>query len=173
MRRAAVLALGRVQKVQGVLLGLIMLAITFGYAANVLVRDLAPALAPRLAWMDEMALFGLVWMVFLALGLGLESGRHIGMRMLTGRLPPGAGRAIRAAVNLTGLILSLYMIRTGIRIAVFVSASGQASPTLGISTGWLYLALPVGFGLLAVQYLFELLGWTDRFARAPDPAQQA
>ena len=71
--------LKRIQAMQGAFLALLMLAMTFGYTLNVLVRELVPSLAPRLAWIDEISLFGLVWIVFLAIGLGLESGRHISM----------------------------------------------------------------------------------------------
>ncbi|MCR5856772.1 TRAP transporter small permease [Mesorhizobium sp. J428] len=164
-----VAALGRVQAVQGFLLGLLMLAMTFGYATNVLVREVVPSFAPRLAWIDEVALFGLVWIVFLAIGLALESGRHISMRMLLDRMPPPARRAVKIVINLLGLVFSLYMVKVGWEITAFVARSGQASPTLGFSVAWLYWVMPVGFLLLAAQYLVELLGWSDRFAREIDP----
>ena len=161
--------LGRVQAAQGFLLGLLMLAMTFGYAANVLVREIIPSLAPRLAWIDEVSLFGLVWIVFLAIGLALENGRHIGMRMLLDRMPASAQRGVKIVINLLGLIFSLYMVKVGWEITLFVARSGQASPTLGFSVAWLYWVMPIGFLLLAAQYLVELLGWSDRFAREIDP----
>jgi C4-dicarboxylate transporter DctQ subunit len=169
MRSALISLLCQVQTLQGNLLGLLMLCMTTGYASNVLVREIAPSLAPHLAWMDEVSLFGLVWMVFLALGLALESGRHISMRMLLSRVPQSGRRIIAIAVNLMGLVFSAYMIKVGVEIALFVARSGQASPTLGISTAWLYWAVPLGFALLAIQYLVELLGWSDRFSREVDP----
>jgi len=49
-----------------------MLAMSFAYSANVLVREFAAAYASRFAWIDEACLFGLAWMVFLGLGLALE-----------------------------------------------------------------------------------------------------
>ena len=161
--------LRRVQAAQGALLGLLMLVITFGYTANVLLREIAPSLAQHLAWIDEMSLFGLVWIVFLAIGLALEGGRHIGMRMLLTRFPPQGQRMAKLLINLLGLSFSLYMVKVGAEITLFVARSGQASPTLGISVAWLYWVVPVGFILLAAQYLVELLGWSDRFAREIDP----
>lgn len=161
--------LRRVQTLQGVLLGLLMVSMTFGYTANVLVREVIPSLAPRLAWIDEISLFGLVWIVFLALGLGLESGRHIGMRMLLSRMPSPTRRIAKAAINMLGLLISVYMVKVGLEITLFVARSGQASPTLGISVAWLYWVVPVGFMLLALQYFVELLGWSDRFEREIDP----
>jgi TRAP-type C4-dicarboxylate transport system permease small subunit len=167
---SAILAiLKRVQAAQGILLGLLMLAMTLGYTANVVVRETVPSLAPKLAWIDEISLFGLVWTVFLAIGLALESGRHISMRMLMTRMPPPAQRAAKTVTNLLGLAFSAYMVKVGLEITLFVARSGQASPTLGISVAWLYWVVPVGFLLLAIQYLVELLGWSDRFAREIDP----
>ncbi len=172
MGARVVAGLQRVQALQGALLGLLMLAMTFGYAANVLIRELAPSLAPRLAWIDEVSLFALVWIVFLAAGLALESGRHIGMRMLLDRMPPVARRAVKIVVNLLGLVFSLYLVKVGWEITLFVARSGQSSPTLGFSVAWLYWVMPVGFLLLAAQYFVELLGWSDRFAREFDPMHQ-
>ncbi|BCH21009.1 TRAP transporter permease [Mesorhizobium sp. L-8-10] len=169
MGARVVAALRRVQAVQGVLLGLLMLATTFGYAGNVLVREIMPSLAPRLAWIDEISLFGLVWIVFLAIGLALEGGRHIGMRMLLDRMPPPAQRGVKTLINLLGLVFSIYMVKVGWEITLFVARSGQASPTLGFSVAWLYWVMPVGFLLMAAQYLVELFGWSDRFAREIDP----
>ena len=62
--------------IEGIVLGAIMLAMSFAYTFNVAVREFAPSFAPRLAWIEELCLFGLVWMIFLGLGLGLEGGRQ-------------------------------------------------------------------------------------------------
>ena len=93
-------------------------------------RDLAPSFAPKLAWIEELCLFGLVWMSFLSLGLALEGGRHIGMRMVLTRMPPGSQRAAKLIVNLAGLVFSAYLAKIGYDITVFVANSGQRSPTL-------------------------------------------
>ena len=46
--------------IEGIVLGAIMLAMSFAYTFNVGVRELAPSFAPRLAWIEELCLFGLV-----------------------------------------------------------------------------------------------------------------
>jgi C4-dicarboxylate transporter DctQ subunit len=157
------------RRVEGVVLGAIMLAMSFAYTFNVLVRDLVPALAPRFAWIEELCLFGLVWMIFLGLALGLEGGRHIGMRMLLTRMAPARQRAAKLVVNLCGLIFAAYLAKIGVEITIFVANSGQRSPTLDISMSWLYVVMPVGFGLLALRYLRELVTSADRFAIKLDP----
>lgn len=157
------------RSIEGVVLGAIMLAMSFAYTFNVAVRELAPSYAPRLAWIEELCLFGLVWMIFLGLALALEGGRHIGMRMLLTRMPPGSQRAAKLVVNLAGLAFSIYLTKIGVEITWFVKNSGQASPTLNISMMWLYIVMPVGFGLLALRYLREIVTSHDRFAIVVDP----
>jgi C4-dicarboxylate transporter, DctQ subunit len=147
-----------------------MVAMTIGYGANVLVRGALPGLAAHFAWIDELSLFGLVWMVFLALSVGLGAGRHIGMRIALGMLPPDLRIWAKRLINLLGLILSLYLVKIGVEITLFVAHSGQRSPTLGISVAWLYCVIPLGFFLLAVRYLLELVTPADRFTLAIDPA---
>ena len=155
--------------IEGIALGAIMLAMSFAYTFNVAVRELAPAYAPQLAWIEELCLFGLVWMIFLGLGLGLESGRHIAMRMVLTRMPATSQRVAKLVINLAGLMFCAYLAKIGFDITIFVAKSGQASPTLNISMLWLYVVMPVGFGLLALRYLLEIVTPADRFAVEVDP----
>jgi C4-dicarboxylate transporter DctQ subunit len=155
--------------IEGMVLGAIMLAMSFAYTFNVAVREFAPALAPQLAWIEELCLFGLVWMIFLSLGLALEGGRHIAMRMVLTRMAPTGQRGAKLIINLAGLAFAAYLAKIGLDITIFVARSGQASPTLNISMLWLYIVMPVGFGLLALRYLLEIVTPADRFAVEVDP----
>jgi C4-dicarboxylate transporter DctQ subunit len=155
--------------IEGIVLGAIMLAMSFAYTLNVVVRELTPSLSPQLAWIEELCLFGLVWMIFLGLGLGLEGGRHIAMRMALSRMPPASQRAAKLIINLAGFAFAAYLAKIGVDITIFVAKSGQASPTLNISMLWLYIVMPVGFGLLALRYLLEIVTRADRFAIEIDP----
>jgi len=146
------------------LLGAIMLAMSFAYGINVLVRELLPDFAPQLAWIEETCLFGLVWMVFLGLGLGLEQGRQIAMVSVLTRLGTKLQGATKLAVNFVGAAFSLYLTKIGVDITIFVANSGQMSPTLNVSMSWLYWVMPVGFGLLALRYVLEVVTPADRFA---------
>jgi len=154
------------------LLGALMVAMSALYTLNVLVRELAPAYASRIAWIDELCLFGLAWVVFLGLGITLERGRHIGPPALLGRLAPGARRGIKLAIDLAGLAFSLYIAHLCLTVTLLVLQTGQVSPTLGISMSWLYGPMPVGFSLLGLRYALELAGATDRRRIEVDPMLQ-
>lgn len=162
-------ALAFVRRLEGFLLAVLMLAMSFIYTLNVLVRDLAPQFASRFAWIDEVCLFGLAWMVFLGLGLTLERGRHISMTALLGRFAPGLRRGARLVIDLVGLAFSLYIAQVCWTVTVLVLNSGQVSPTLNISMVWLYGPMPAGFALLGLRYALEAFGVTDRHAIEIDP----
>ena len=71
-------------------------------------------------------------------------------------------RTIQKIINLTGLVFCIFLAKIGFDLAVFIFDSGQISPTLGISMAGLYAPLPIGFALLGLRYLLELLGVQDR-----------
>ena len=157
---------------EALLLGALMLAMSLAYTLNVLVRDLAAAYASRIAWIDELCLFGLAWVVFLGLGITLERGRQIGMTALLQGLAPRLRRSVKLVIDLTGLALSLYIAQVCFTVTVLVLKSGQVSPTLGISMSWLYGPMPVGFALLGLRYALELFGASDRHKVQVDPMLQ-
>jgi len=156
--------------VERVLLAGLMLAMSFAYVINVIARNLAPAYAPQLAWIEEATLIALAWVAFLGLGLALERGRHIAMSAFLERIRGPAKAWITGAINLVGLLFSLYIAKIGMDISVFVYNSGQVSPTLNLSVIWLYGVIPVGFALLALRYALELAGCGNRFGSAHAPA---
>ena len=166
-------ALNILRAIERALLGGLMLAMSFAYVVNVIARNLAPAFAPRLAWIEEATLIALAWVAFLGLGLALERGRHISMSALLERIQGPAKPWIIGAINLVGLLFSLYLAKLGMDISVFVYKSGQVSPTLNVSMIWLYGVMPVGFVLLALRYALELAGYSSRFGVARETSTLA
>ncbi len=152
-----------VRHLERALLAFIMLAMSILFFVNVVVRELYPSIASDLAWIEEATLFGLAWMVFLGLGLALERRRHIAMTAILDRFGTQAARAIETMINLTGLVVTVFLAKISVDLAAFIYNSGQISPTLGVSMLGLYAPLPVGFALLALRYLLELLRVQDRF----------
>lgn len=151
------------RRVERATIAALLLLMSGMYVLDVVARELVPVLAPALVWVEEAALFGLAWCVFLGLGLVLERGRHIAMTVLFDRLPAGVRRPIALIIDLTGLAFSIYLVRLSFDLTVFVWNSGQISPTLGVSMAWLYSAMPFGFALLGLRYLIDLIGLGRRF----------
>ncbi|WP_046863937.1 TRAP transporter small permease [Microvirga massiliensis] len=145
------------------LLAIVMLVMSLLFFTNVAVREISPSHASDLAWIEEATLFALAWLVFIGLGLALERRRHIAMTAILDKLGAGAARFVHAAINVTGLLVCAFLTKISFDLAVFIYNSGQISPTLDISMLALYAPLPIGFALLALRYLLELVGAQDRF----------
>ena len=95
------------------------------------------------------------------------------MSSLLQRLGEASRHKIKIILDLLGLAFSAYLVKIGFDITKFVLQSGQISPTLGMSMAWLYLAMPVGFGLLALRYLQELFSVTNRHTVELEPGQKS
>ena len=162
-------ALATLRRLEGFLLAVLMLAMSFAYTFNVLVRDITPQYAANFSWIDEVSLFGLAWLVFLGLGLTLERGRHISMTALLSALAPRVRRGVKLLIDLVGLGFSLYIAHVCWTVTILVLNSGQVSPTLNVSMVWLYGPMPAGFLLLGLRYGLECFGVTDRHAIEIDP----
>lgn len=159
------------QKIEGAVLASIMILTTAGYAGMVLIRVFAPSVAPNFGWIEEVSLLGIIWMVFLGLGLALQQARHIAMHSVLKKLSTSVQYTFRILINAIGLIFSLFLTKIGWDISVFVLESGQTSGVMSFSMVWLYAVMPIGFALLSLQYLSELTGLTNRHAIELDPAQ--
>lgn len=148
----------------------IMLIMVALYCSAIVVREFAPSYASQVAFVDEATRYFMVWMVFVALGLALARGRHIAMNVFQERMPEGVLRLLRKLIDLVGLGFALYVAWVGFDIAMRVTATGQISPTLGVSTGILYASMPVGFALLALRYGLSLFGLVDRWSASDEDA---
>ncbi len=143
-------------------LAALLIGMSLGYAGQVIIRGVSPELATRTSWIEELTIFGMVWLAFLGLGITLERGRHVAMESFVEKLSPTARKRLFRVINLVGVAFAAYLAKLGWDITVFVRDSGQISPVLDVSMAWLYGVLPVGFGLLALRYLLELVGYSDR-----------
>jgi C4-dicarboxylate transporter DctQ subunit len=153
-----------IRTAERILLAVVMIAMSVLFFVNVLARELSPGLAVELAWIEEATLFALAWMVFVGLGLTLERRRHIAMSAYLDSLSPRIAAALHKLINLSGLVFCLLLTKFSFDFAVFIYRSGQISPTLGFSMVGLYMPLPLGFALLSLRYLLELIGVQNRFA---------
>ncbi|PWB57514.1 MAG: TRAP transporter small permease [Bradyrhizobiaceae bacterium] len=157
-------AMNAIRFVERMLIAVVLIAMSLLYFINIAVRFVDARLATELAWIDEATLFGLAWLVFVGLGLALERRRHITMTAVLDNMAPGVARLVQTLINLAGLVFCVTFTKFSFDLAVFILRSGQISPTLGTTMLWLYAPLPVGFALLSLRYLLELMNFQNRFA---------
>ncbi|MCV6593391.1 MAG: TRAP transporter small permease [Silicimonas sp.] len=142
---------------------LAMVALFFG---SVIAREIGGTFASQFAWIEEAVRFMNVFLVFIALGLALERGRHVGIDTLRDRLPAPMRGFLLKLIDGIGFLFAIYLAYLGTTLVSFVLMTGQKSPTLNIPIGWVYLAPVIGFGLLALRFALSFFGVIDRFDRA-------
>lgn len=126
------------------LLGL-MVAVVF---AQVIFRYV---LIRPIFWADELSRYLFVWISFVGAGLAMGGRLHYGFDYLVGKFPPGMQRAVGVLMTLlAGAFLVLCLV---LGIAVVRIVAAQRSPSLQVSMGWVYSALPVGSALLILHLI--------------------
>jgi len=115
-------------------------------------------------WSEEAARFLMIWMAMFGSVIAFRRGRHIGVRVMVERLPPGVyDRWLAPLVQLSILVFLGTMCWQGWQFAL--RSRSQISPALDISMIYAYLAIPVGMAMMALDVAADLLH--DQF---PTPA---
>ena len=122
-----------------------------------------------LIWAEETCRYLLIWVSFLGIALAYERGEIAAIDLLRDPLPPRAGLALAAIVNLLGAILCGVLAFYGYRYASL--AGGQPIPalrflltdTFGAGASalaprffWVYAALPLGMAILGIRLLIDV-----------------
>lgn len=166
-------ALAVLRTVERIFLVTVFLTMVALFFLNVLMRELGGSLASDFAWVEEAVRLMNVFLVFGALGLALERGRHVGIDTLRNALPQTIRALVLKLIDAVGLAFSIYLAVLSWQLTVFVLSTGQRSPTLDLPMGWLYIAPVAGFALLALRFGLSLVGVIDRFTAAEKTAHGA
>ncbi len=89
----------------------------------------------------------LVWFFLMGAGLALRHGAHVGFELLLSALAAPKRRVVVLTGEFLGLLFFAEMVWGG--LYALPAASRQIEPGLGVSLVWAFLAIPVGFALLA------------------------
>jgi TRAP-type transport system small permease protein len=115
-----------------------------------------------LRWSEELSRYLLVWIVFLGAWAALKEGRHLGMDILSRKVPlrwrPRLGILVDAVV--LAFLIGVLIIAP----EILEITSRQRSAVLRVPMSLIYLAFPVGAALMSVEIV---LGWVDPKRASP------
>ena len=115
-----------------------------------------------LQWSEELAVWGMVWMVFVGSVLLVRRSEHISITTLV-RLAPLMVRPYLIIFNrAAGLVFLAIVGWYGFE--VFGGTFHAKSPSIGLSTRWIKLAIPVGAVLMAVVAVYAIADDLRRLA---------
>jgi TRAP-type C4-dicarboxylate transport system permease small subunit len=136
--------------VASVLLGLAALVITW----SVIYR----ALGASTYWEIEFSVYMMVAALFLASPYTLHTRGHVAVDLLSHLLPPRMARGLGVAIAVIGLLVCTYLAVAGGMLTVESFARGEHTESTWAPAKWpLFLTMPVGLALTALQYVAELI----------------
>jgi TRAP-type C4-dicarboxylate transport system permease small subunit len=109
-----------------------------------------PGIEP-FSWTEEASLFLMVYMTFAVLPIASYRNLHTLLDMFLDRM--GALKfPMQIFINLCCLLTSVACVYYG--VIFYISGSGTMATTLPwLDRGWVYIAIPISFGLMAITYV--------------------
>ena len=132
-----------------VLLLILMFSITF---IQVIMRYVFLNAIP---WAEEAVRFMFVWASFLGAAIGIKEKIHIGIDLVTAKLPKLGQRITSTVVYCVIIWFAYFMITVGWEFMMFTH--GQLSPALVIPMSYVHAAIPVSGVLFVIYSSIELV----------------
>jgi C4-dicarboxylate transporter DctQ subunit len=133
---------------------IIFVAVIHRYAAGLpipVVQDWLLAL--NLSWAQEACIYMFVWMAKFGAAYGVRTGIHVGVDVLINHLPEHARRkciffGLAAGALFTGVVAAF-----GAAFVWQLAHTNQTSPDMELPMWLVYLAIPLGSGLMCFRFL--------------------
>ena len=116
------------------------------------------ALGASTYWEIEFSVFMMVGSLFLASPYCLKTNGHVAVDLLSHYLPRRAARWLGIATAVIGLAVCVYLAFAGAELTLDSFGTGERTESSWAPYKWpLFLSMPVGLGLTALQYVAELM----------------
>lgn len=131
---------------------LLMLVMTVTVCLQILFRYVFNV---PLGWSEEMARFAFVWVSFFGASALMRMREHINVTIFLDRFPARLQAIAVFLANLVAVICVYFFVVGG--IALTTNEWRQLAPATEIPMGWVYLAIPVSSGLMAIWIVIQTI----------------
>jgi C4-dicarboxylate transporter DctQ subunit len=133
---------------------LIFVAVVHRYLAGMPIPGLQDwLLHVNLSWAQELCIFMFVWMAKFGAAYGVRTGIHVGVDVLVNRLAPGRRKVMILFGLLAGALFTGIVATLGGIMVWRIGHTSQVSPDLELPMWLVYLAIPLGSGLMCFRFL--------------------
>lgn len=146
-----------VARLLGIAIGLLLAAMATLVIASVFFRYV---LNSSLTWSEELTRYLDAWLVFLGLSVAHRMGAHVRITLLFDLTPRRYRLYVQALSEVVLFVLLVAIAILGAQLVLSNFDRNQLTPALRFPVAWVYLSVPVGLGLMALQALeriFRLL----------------
>lgn len=109
-----------------------------------------------ISWAQELTIYLFIWMAKFGAAYGVRTGIHIGVDFVVNWVSPANRRRMVTVALLLGLLFTGVIAFFGARWVIFIHGTGQESPDLEMPMWIVYLAIPLGSGLMCYRF-FQVL----------------
>ncbi len=142
-------------RASGVVAGICILAIATFVTYEVVLRFVFNA---PTEWVNEVSVYLGLISAFLGFAPALASGKHISVDLVISKLSPETNKVLKLLVSLLGLLFSIVFLITSLEMTLNAYRLNMLSvSTLRIPLFIPQMALPIGFALLSIQFVANLL----------------
>ncbi len=106
-----------------------------------------------LSWAQELCIYMFVWMAKFGAAYGVRTGIHVGVDLLVNRLPEYSRKQVILFALLCGAIFTGMIAAFGASFVGEMFHTGQQSNDLEAPMWFVYLAIPLGSGLMCFRFL--------------------
>jgi TRAP-type C4-dicarboxylate transport system permease small subunit len=142
-------------------IGVMALLVTF----DVIARNTGLGSFP---WVVEVSEYSLPFATFLAAPWLLYRNEHVRLDMLLTALPGRIARQVDRLADLIGLMVCAVFVWYGVAVIEdSINLGSLVIKTLVFPEWWLFLPVPVSFGLLGIEFARRIAGRTELASRGP------
>ncbi len=105
------------------------------------------------SWAQELCIFMFVWMAKFGAAYGVRTGIHVGVDVLVNRLRPDRKRVMIIFSLLCGALFTGAVGTLGANLVMKIYSTSQISADLEAPMWIVYLAVPLGSGLMCFRFL--------------------
>src|SRR5262252_9502776 len=106
-----------------------------------------------LSWAQELCIYMFIWMAKFGAAYGVRTGIHVGVDLLVNRLPEHSRRQVILFALLCGALFTGMIAAFGASFVGEMFRTGQQSNDLEAPMWIVYLAIPLGSGLMCFRFL--------------------
>ncbi len=122
------------------------------------------------AWLEEMQLFFLIWMIFFAGSTAFRTGGQVSIDLIANRLKPKARKALSVLDYIVTVLILIYLCKGGLDL--MMSVSGKVTPYFKISYVFVDVAAPIGILLMIIQYTAVMIKEIHREAKPEEKGDE-
>src|SRR5436853_2274334 len=127
----------------------IFVAVVHRYAAGLAIPGVQDFLIRvDLSWAQELCIYMFVWMAKFGAADGVRTGIHVGVDLLVNRLPEHSRKQVILFALLCGALFTGMIASFGASFVTEMFKTGQQSNDLEMPMWFVYLAIPLGSGLM-------------------------